>query len=143
MPSALVALSGVSARVTLGRDAMPHNIFLIGAHEYPLGDLSHRATAAPANIIEGGGAHRHTGCIRTFRDRLHIALRHSVQHSLIGHQTMRCAGSSRQASGLASSCAASLALPTFISSGKATLFFTAVISARMEMAISDGVLLPI
>ena len=75
MPSALVTLSGVSARVTLGRDAMPHNIFLIGAHEYPLGDLSYRATATPANIIEGGGTHRHTGCIRTFRDRLHYCLR--------------------------------------------------------------------
>ena len=58
-------------------------------------------------------------------------------------QTMRCAGSSRQASGLASSCADSFAWPTFISSGNGTPFLTAVISARMEMAISEGVLLPI
>ena len=57
-------------------------------------------------------------------------------------QTIRCAGSSRQASGLASSCADSFAWPTFISSGNGTPFFTAVISARMEIAISDGVLLP-
>ena len=56
--------------------------------------------------------------------------------------TMRFAGSSRQASGLASSWAASFAFATCMISGSCTPFFAAVMSARMEIAISDGVLLP-
>ena len=56
---------------------------------------------------------------------------------------MRCAGSYKHASGLASNCIASFALPTLIISGSAILFFTAVNSAKIEIAISEGVLLPI
>jgi hypothetical protein len=68
-------LLGVSARITFSQDALPDRFFLIRAHEYPLSDLSYRATASPTNIIESGRAYGYTGCIRTFRDRLHYCLK--------------------------------------------------------------------
>jgi hypothetical protein len=58
--------SGVSARITLGRNATPDHLFLIRVHEYPLGNFGDRATASPANIIEGSRAYGNTGSIRTF-----------------------------------------------------------------------------
>jgi hypothetical protein len=68
-------LLGVSARITLSQNALPDHFFLIGIHKDPLGDLSYRATASPTNIIERGRAYGYTGCIRTFRDRLHYCLK--------------------------------------------------------------------
>jgi len=71
MLRALLKPSGVSARITLGGNATPDHLFLIRVHEYPLGDFGDRATASPANIIEGGRTYGNTGSIRTFGGGLH------------------------------------------------------------------------
>jgi hypothetical protein len=63
--------SGVAPRISLGRDPLPDKFFLIGGHEDPFSDLGHRATTAPADIIEGGRTHGDTRCIRTFRGGVH------------------------------------------------------------------------
>ena len=71
MLGAFITVSGIPARITLGCNASPDHFFFIGGHEYPFGDFSHRATATPANIIEGGRTYGNTGRIRTFGDGLH------------------------------------------------------------------------
>ena len=67
--------SGVPARVALGCNALPDELFLIGGHEDPLSDLGHGTATTPADVVEGGRTHGDTGRIRTFGDGLH----HSVE----------------------------------------------------------------
>ena len=66
-----VTLSGVSARIALGRNAPPDHFFLIRGHKDPLSDFSDRAAATPANIIESGRTHCDAGCIGAFVCGLH------------------------------------------------------------------------
>lgn len=148
--------SGIPARIALRCDALPDFFFVVVRHEYPFSNLDYSASASPTYIVEGSRTDSDARCVgASWRSRIHGGAAGSENYkkrhggpkaaervNQTDLQTMRCAGSSRQASGLASSWADSFAWPTFISSGNGTPFFTAVISARMEMAISEGVLLP-